>query len=212
MKWDTLRRISDEYAKKIGTSVRCEIGDGTGGLAMLCDDNTVIKATISIDETYAVRKIVGRKNKHIADYYDIVKFKSSRREYHVIHMEYLHIRDDIKPYFKEVEFILDKLGYPKLNKIRIMFMPWKKVKKIIEENDLNYKTYDFFREYIELNKELLQLNIHNYDLHQGNLGYKPNGSLAVFDIMTRDDFKYKNACSVYNIEEQLRKHLLSKNN
>jgi hypothetical protein len=202
------RKIANFYADRLGVTNRGLIGDGFNGAAFLTDSQTVIKITGEFNEAKVIYDLMKNKyNKHIADYYDVKSIKYKGNKYYGIHMEYLTIDCRPRKLYSELKNWLSKYesGYYEYLKIQDP----QDLQKFLNEFSpvITAELRKFTKELIEIELELKKLKISNDDLHGGNLGYKKNGNLAIFDIMDYQKIMTQlNSCD-YTMKENIKKYL-----
>jgi hypothetical protein len=190
-------KIAEFYAKKHNLEIEGYLGSGEFGTAYYTNNDKVIKITTSSSEIKIVKKLKGKKNHYIADYYDYAVIKYQGHTYYAILMELLDNDCSIEDLYGQMTMLFDEFdvnySYPQYFDIDEVnekgIYPDEEVLKFIEDytnvvSDVNHYVY------------------HN-DFSPDNLGYKANGNLAAFDLMSDyDNFEpFKGKDCTYNITE-----------
>ncbi len=188
--------ITEYLEKKFGFVVKKELGSGYYGIAYLLDDGRVLKVTKEANEAITANKMTRRKFEHIANVYKVGSIKTDNvRTFYWILLEYV-------PYNGNSEFISDflKIFYSACKSVygerfddnveERMSYDKKFNSKIYDYLNENYngdqKILDTFYQFTAMFKEVFSINQAYPDLHSGNIGFKPNGNLCIFDL-TGDD-------------------------
>jgi len=170
------------------------LGQGGMGSAFEIDNKRVLKITTDRDEAVDSKKLQGKKNEYLGDVYEVYKLNGNFSNIYIIIRELLDVNYDKNSnilkgfhnlYYKLNDMDGDRHYY--LDKII-------KNKDVLNDlkNDV-YKFKDSLVEYLDdykiilpIIEELQKYNIKSGDIHRGNLGFKPNGTLAYYDIGVSD--------------------------
>jgi hypothetical protein len=183
-------KIAEFYAKKHNLEIEGYLGSGEFGTAYYTNNDKVIKITTSSSEMKIVKKLKGKKNHYIADYYDYAVIKYQGYTYYAILMELLDIDCSIEYLYDQMTILFNEFdihySYPQYFDID------EANKKGIYPDD---EVLKFIENYTNVVSDVNHY-VHNNDFGVNNLGYKPNGNLAAFDLMSEYDnftpFKDKN--------------------
>jgi hypothetical protein len=148
---------AEEYATLHGMEITWE-GSGDMGEAYITDKNTIIKVTTDETEMAIATKLVGQKLSNVVEIFDV--------QGHIIHMEYLNT-SRVEDVYSEVQNYDNGDGIEYIDPDE-HDMSDEAVKMI---QDLNYGIY-----------ELGKNGIQNLDIKGDNIGKKPNGDYAFFDM------------------------------
>lgn len=168
---------------------------GMYGITFTAGDKT-LKITTDNDEALMVKRIMDLQSKldldHIIKYHDILKlkikgFSNRNKNYYVIIMDrVLPLEsDEIDKKILDfvVEIIVDNFDHiigPKIKDIQVDNYVQELLKsKIIDKYPRKYITYLY--DMGEIVKQYNKLKLPNYDIHDGNIGMRPDGTLVSFD-------------------------------
>jgi len=190
---DTSQHLANYVAKINGLSEPqlMENGSGEWGHAYK-SGNKVIKITSDSSEANNSEKIKGKKNKNIADIYDVLKVENLPNNEDGVYVIILELLDTNPNLVKEKinnlsDFFSSEIGvsFDEVFVYEVGSSSWSETYEIIEEafiekNEIDLK--NFFHSILDINNELKSNNIDSMDfLNYLNLGYK-NGNLAFFDL------------------------------
>jgi hypothetical protein len=162
-----------------------KIGEGYNGIAYIVDGTRkVLKITKDKSEAVESAKIKGKNMKHLADVYNVYSINGEFDGLYVIVLELLRLDNSIeqmssklkKIFHNRMDFVesLDEYANDLLSKKRLDSI----FKKAAEEN-----LDGFLKQYLDIIDELKANNIKSIDYSNvDNLGFKPDGSLALFDL------------------------------
>lgn len=208
--------ITEYLEKKFGFVVEKELGSGFYGVAYLLKDGRVLKITKDKSEAVVANKIVGKEFEHIANIYKVGSIKTETdRIFYWILLEYV-------PYNGDNSFISKFL--------KVVFTAYKEItgdlpddgmeEHIADDAALNSEIYEYiktnyngnqklldtFYQYTVMLSEVFTINQAYPDTHFGNIGFKPNGNLCIFDLMG-DDYD-TDSLSHYSMNENKAKKLI----
>ena len=188
------QEIVDYLKSKLGFTNFSYLSSGMNGIAFLIDSNKVLKVTTDRSEAVECSKIKGKKMKHLADIYNVFALKGEYEGLFVIVLEYLRISPAIKDGYKSIKKIFSKhfnYRYGRLSEFLDEYSH-KMVKpeelQIVCSKIAESGLDDFFNQLLQIVNELKAYSISSIDYTNfNNLGYKPDGSLAYFDMGFGDE-------------------------
>jgi len=150
---------AEAYAAQHGLEIAGWEGSGDMGEAYVTNKNTIIKVTTDKTEMAMAAKLVGQTLSNVADVYDV--------QDHIIHMEYLDTTgvDDV---YGEVSQYDNGDGVEYIDADEHEGISEEAIKMI---QDLSYGIHELGRN-----------GIQNLDIKDDNIGKKPNGDYAMFDM------------------------------
>jgi len=185
---ETLESFVDKIAKKLNLNKPKYLNAGTYGYAFDVGNNIILKVTLDYSEATEGKILLNKKNEHLADIYAVYKFNiDSRNQIYIILLEKLKTdRDKINNLNEEAKekyriglwglsYIMQDHDIKKLNE-------YKQKIEILKSIGKNIEVVNFLDQIIKIIEELLKNKIYSADFGASNLGYKPNGNLAYFDI------------------------------
>lgn len=198
---DLPRNISDEIAQRAAVKMnwgRPIILD-KGGYAYEIG-NRILKITTDESEAVDSQKMIGKTSNYIADVYNVFLVNYDKHKYYVILMEKLRInRDKFLKIYKELDKVFRQL----------FSLGYYDIIELYDEDPNNYNKFvkpkfdKVLKKFTELGKfwnslllianEVKRLGINSLDFASvTNLGYKPSGNLAFFDLGLSGE-KFNNA-------------------
>jgi len=174
------------------------LSKGKNGYAYNLGNNKILKITTDISEAIESKKILNKKNNHIADIYNVFQIEYNNKIFYAIILEKLKINPEL---FKSYYNFFDKLFISLFNEdYYTILMFYFRNKNAYDEkfnSEINkhlskfIDKYKFYNELLAIINEQKQNGIKNSDfLNPYNLGYKSNGNLAVFDLGSGDELEY----------------------
>jgi hypothetical protein len=167
------------------------IGSGECGNAFLVN-NTVYKISTDKSEAVESAKLLGKRNAHIADIYDVKQINTTLTQIPTFLIVLEHIRTDRSSIFYEMqeslieifkqelgEHLFDILHYYRFNQQYYNEVYKPEVDQILAQHQREKYYYDSL---LQICDELRKNNIESLDIQYHNLGLKPNGNLAFFDL------------------------------
>jgi hypothetical protein len=154
---------NDTLLDKIKTKLNIKdksqnIGSGMFGWAHDIGNNRVLKITKDKSEAVNSQKIIGKNLKHLANVFDVKKFKTNDKEYYLIILEKLKTDPNINVLFESLKNFFDDIRNEHLDKriIEIIKSKNKDVGNFMEDmyKDGYEKTWQKWRETLYKNKEL----------------------------------------------------------
>lgn len=167
------------------------LGGRTCGSAYL-SNGKVYKITTDKSEAIESKKIIGKKNTHLVDIYDVKKVNNTLTDVNVYLIVMEHLRTDREPIFGEIEDALinlfdRELGIHLFDLIYYYrFQP--SFYKNQYEQDVNailgthQREKYYYKSLLDIINELKNNGIESIDVQYHNLGLKPNGNVAFFDL------------------------------
>lgn len=198
------RKVADEILKEVAgklgiLNLPTYAGEGYNGIAYISGDK-VYKLTIDPTEAIEALKIKGKRNKLLADVYQVYEIdkRGVDKKIFLIICEKLTV-DPTKfdSLFESLDEILKGRFGHKFFAVAFVDMATSKPKVYDYfapdiENVLNNHPNEkhFYNSLLNIAKELKSNNMDSLDLSANNLGYKKNGQIGFFDYgMTGDDSK-----------------------
>lgn len=172
------------------------LGSGMNGTAYL-SGGRVYKITTDKSEAVESNKLVGKTNSHIANIFNTKKINNKyvTVPVYIIVLEYLNTkRSNI---FKEIQTSLIKIFERELNIHLFDLVYYYRFDPTTYKNqyeqeiyrilDGNHRDKYYYDQLLEIVDELKANNIESIDLQYFNLGTKPNGMMAFFDMGLGDE-------------------------
>lgn len=190
---DTADRIASEIAELKGLNEPLYIGSGSFGVAYDITGDKILKITNDRAEATENLNLVGKNLERIAEPYHVFSVKSKEDniyETYAIILEKLQTNPNkFNSYYERFFYIIKHL-------LNINFYDWVwhyiHKKNVLSEEEINkinkyYKKnpedYEYYNALLEINDELKKHGITSIDfMNPTNLGYKPNGKIAFFDV------------------------------
>jgi 2'-5' RNA ligase/AraC-like DNA-binding protein len=184
------------------------IGGRACGMAYLSGDK-VYKITTDKSEAFESKKVVGKNNNHLVNIYSVKQIHSdlTNTEVYLIIME--HLRTNRSAIFKEIEDQLmrlfkEELGITLFDLIhQYRFQPayYKNqyapdVNVILDEHQ---REKHYYNSLLQIVDELKANGIESIDVQYHNLGLKPSGNIAFFDMGMGD---MKGQVSTIQVQEE----------
>ena len=199
---------TDEYVSKVlienGYKILKPISGGGFGYTFELVDNKVCKITYDRDEIYTANLLIGKKNKYLINYFDVLQ----GNEFDIIIMEKIDVKSVDENKLDRAEIALSKcILQGRWSDTEFLTIVFEKIPDHIGyllKLPFNSYLLDIIRMYIESSKYgRLQL-----DLNHNNFGIK-NGHLIAFDFMitsTKDNNYYYSDTikKLIEIEDKLR--------
>lgn len=190
--------IADRFFKKFNLGEPKLIGCGLSGCAYETNNGRVLKLTTDQTEITEANKIKGQKLGHIADVYNTFKIKYNDETFYGLLIEKLredaNLKEDyndLKKFFQEQYYgknevgCIGTLGYMltdivsgQIDKDSDTWTDIKDRMKGMKE----FKKLELFEQLIEMAGEMEYNVMMIEDIHGENIGYKPNGNVALFDF------------------------------
>lgn len=168
-----------------------QIGGGACGMAYL-SNNKVYKITTDKSEAIESNKLVGKNNQHLANIFNVKRINTTLtdKEVFLIVLEYLNISKS--SIFSDIEEELQELVKIVFNEnvFDIIYTYQRDPTTYKNEYaegmqgifDTNHRERYYFNSLLKIVDELKANNIDSLDIQYHNLGLKPNGNLAFFDL------------------------------
>lgn len=168
-----------------------QIGGGACGMAYL-SNNKVYKITTDKSEAVESNKLVGKNNQHLANIFDVKKINTTLTDVqsYLIVLEYLNISKS--SIFSDIEEeLLDMVNIVFNENLFDIIYTYQidpaTYKNEYEEGmqgifDTNPREKYYYNSLLKIVDELKANNIDSLDIQYHNLGLKPNGNLAFFDL------------------------------
>lgn len=191
---ERIEDFADLYIERIAENLNVKLikklGNGYYGIAYLVNNDKVIKVTTDYQESENAKNLIGKKNKHFLNYYDVfemtLKDSSENKQIYYILMDYIRpLNSKEKSIRWNLYFQQDTDSY-----IKKLFSNIIEDENIKDEYILKF-IKDIISQRSEIFSEAEKLGIEFSDAHKNNLGIKKDGSLVYFDIGA-DDFVYGN--------------------
>lgn len=190
---DISKKIVKFMAKKLNLPKTDYIATGMFGDAYDIGNNMVMKFTTDNTEAINSAKIRGKKMGHIANIYNVYQLNTREERYpqiFVIILEKLRVDPTIKTKMERLKYAFENIIgiYDYKDLIDQLALGGTDIYDDFKEEIEAYfrknpKDKEFFDQLVEISREVRKNNIESGDYFNfTNLGYKPNGSLAVFDL------------------------------
>jgi tRNA nucleotidyltransferase/poly(A) polymerase/GNAT superfamily N-acetyltransferase len=189
--------VAEKVAQKLNLGAPQYLGGGGFGYAYLINGNKVLKITTDVSEVDAGLKIKRAKPQALVAVYNIYKIVDAENNTSTYALIEEHIANKpIDEFFKYVSILNEIQPEPNIYGNLMIMLRKKKLdeyqelsQKILTENpnaDIpqsdRQKAYNFMMGFLEIKKELMQLQIKSDDYSNlENVGYK-DGILTYFDI------------------------------
>lgn len=178
---DVLTKIKD----KLNIKQFKRLGSGKYGTAFKISATKVLKITKDLKEYEYAKQLVGLKNEHIADIYNVYYFEYNKETYAIIIKEYCktdeHYFDRIIDKFLEYTGNTESLWYIMAEYLK-GDLSKKKLDKYFADYKKNGGTYDSDVFY-DMIMELKSKNIYIRDLNGSNIGLKPsNNKIGIIEL------------------------------
>ncbi len=181
------KEILEQLKLKLGFKRFTRIGSGRYGTAFKISNTKVLKITKDLKEYEYAKKIVGLKNKHISDVYNVFYFKYNNEPYAIILKEFCKVDEY---YFDNIiDSFLEYTGKEmSLSYISSEFL-WGDIDKT--RLDAFFKRYNdnggtksgWMEEWRDMLMELKSYNIYVKDFNGSNVGVKPStGKLCIIEL------------------------------
>ncbi len=151
-----------------------------------------MKITTDISEVVESNKIRNKDFKHLPKIYGIYTLKGKMEGLYVIVNEFLPQPETIKRDYTAMVRGWNRIGLVRdLNRtldefekaITLGFLKPEELQIASDRIKEHYpESFEFFNQYVEMLKELKEAGIESLDSHEGNLGYRDDGSLVYFDL------------------------------
>jgi hypothetical protein len=172
------------------------LGSGDNGSAYDIGNNKILKITSDKSEAAENLKLKGKKLNYIAEPYEIYSIKSkvnqNSPEVYVIVLEKLRTdRNYFHKQYERLKYVFSLLGIDFFDVVDYYYYKnqgfydnnEKIQKKIMPYFEKNPKDWKFFESLLKISEEVERNNIDSMDfLNPDNLGFKPNGDIAFFDV------------------------------
>jgi hypothetical protein len=170
-----------QVAKQLKIPLTNYLGSGVWGIAYEIPGNKVLKITEHAEEIENAKHLVGKKNKLLADIYNVYSIKGDK-------IKKVIVMEKLQPLTKDYIKALDIFG-GYFSEFYNNEWTWGEIIGHEEDFDnfLKQAKYDgipltnIYSDLIQILEEASSKGIHLGDLHEGNLGLK-NGQLAAFDL------------------------------
>lgn len=198
--------FANKLANKFGYNKVEYYGSGTQGMAFRLDNgNTIMKITSDFTEANEANKLKGKKFKHLGEFYRVIRINEPYNKLFIILREYLDVdvnryneltiksEDEIKKFVDyEDGDINNYFTSDKINNIQDS-----DINKLVDNTKLLIKKYgvDEFSatsQFIGLVDDLKKNNIISSDIGGNNVGFRPNGDMAFYDIGYTNNREYGN--------------------
>jgi tRNA nucleotidyltransferase/poly(A) polymerase/GNAT superfamily N-acetyltransferase len=189
-------KIANVVAEKYYNAIPKYIGEGTFGVAYDIGNNMVLKVTGDRSEANENLMLVGKHMKHIAEPYKVFSIKSQsiktttdEDDVYVIILEKLTTNPtEFKATRDRMDFAFDKIMGVKFSDVVDHYVYKQDYDGVDEEKVEKYmarnpKDAQYLKDILKIAQEAKDLGIESMDyLNPSNLGYKPDGTLAFFDV------------------------------
>lgn len=198
------------------------IGEGSDGIAYEVGDK-VYKLTDSVSEVNDSIRIKGKRNAHLADVYGVYKIINNNSSHGIYVIVLEKLKTDRKKFAeledKTIEVLNDIFGQTKYR-----YQNWAMILKTYKENKQEYQTkYGnkinigfanhpqekyYFNSLLKIVDELSHNGIQSMDMVYLNLGFKPNGNIAFFDLGRGGDEQKPNS-DLLKLENRIFERVMS---
>lgn len=162
------------------------LGSGMFGSAYDIGDNTVMKITTDVSEATNAYRVLGKRNKHLADVYNVYKLEEQYDSFFVIVMERLITKKSFRNLYEKAhrDFnSLEEYGYLDEVLFETLTSNSKDLQKVLQKEVLQKNTIWYIRQMLAIISELKTNGIQSAEFcNWENLGYKPTGELGYFDM------------------------------
>lgn len=167
------------------------IGGGLCGKAFL-SNGKVYKLTTDKSEAIESNKLIGKKNSNIADIYNVKEVNTSLTNEGVYLIVLEHLNTDKHSIFYEIQEELIDLFDKHFNEHLFDVLYHYRFDPTLYKNEYEYDVNQllnthqrekyYYTSLLSICDDLRKNNIESLDLQYHNLGIKPNGNLAFFDL------------------------------
>lgn len=183
----TIDQFANSVAEKIGHKVVSFLGKGSQGYAFDLGGNLILKITSDKSEAIEALRLVGQKNKHIGDFYNVYDFKSYPGVYAIIREKLFLDVDKTEAMFERFDRFLAGLGLKPYNVRDLIMHSDSKYTQVFDDGVKNLNRQDpnnyAIMDIIAMIDEVRSKQIRSFDSSvKYNFGFKPNGDIAYYDI------------------------------
>lgn len=185
------KEVADKLANKIKLKKPVLIDCGSGGCAFKLNEKIILKITPDKSEAAESNKIVGKKNKHLANIYKVYHLKKENGDAYAILCERLDLNNKIDDADYILREYLQSIEGPNLSTFFDDYANYRQgmgyddyyeeVKSMVGECKKKIAVW-YFTQMLELIDELKKNGIKSFDFGPVNLGLKKDGSIGYFDL------------------------------